>query len=193
MDDELQRVLAERDNYHRALYAAERATSEHNVAALGDRLLITRGAAAIMREVLRGGTFTAEGTLLASPEAERVAALEARVQELETIVRLARERLYDADGGRGSAHTAQVVRAVHGILRRVSEGEERVVDEGGGVWRVRLDGGLRVDTFHGLARAANKIPPDVRRGGGKAYKLIEELTRDGHRWARIRVEDTADA
>lgn len=71
------------------------------------------------------------------------------------------------------------------------EGEQtpdpRVVDEGDGVWRVRLDGGLRVDTWAGLARAVNKIPFSVRRGGASC-RLVAEFAESGHRWARIKVE-----
>lgn len=65
----------------------------------------------------------------------------------------------------------------------------RVVDEGGGVWRVRLDGGLRVDTFHGLARAVAKIPFAVRREGGSYRLLGTTIERDGFGWARIRIEE----
>lgn len=68
--------------------------------------------------------------------------------------------------------------------------DPRVIREDGRVWRVRLDGGLRVDTHFGLLRAVGKIPFEERRTGG-SYRLVTEFTEGGHRWARIRQEEPA--
>lgn len=70
--------------------------------------------------------------------------------------------------------------------------EPHVIREDSNVWRVRLDGGLRVDTHHGLARAVSKIPFAERRRGG-SYRLEGTFSQNGQRWARIRREDTTDA
>lgn len=60
-----------------------------------------------------------------------------------------------------------------------------VVQESEDIWAVRLDGGLRVDTYFGFGRAVQKIPFDARRVGG-SYGVIGTFTAGGHRWARIR-------
>lgn len=66
-----------------------------------------------------------------------------------------------------------------------SEDGPRVIEEPSGTWLVRLDGGLRVDTHFGLARAISKIPFEQRKQGGE-YRLIDEFTAGPHRWARIK-------
>lgn len=66
-----------------------------------------------------------------------------------------------------------------------SEDGPRVIEESSGTWLVRLDGGLRVDTHFGLARAVSKIPFEQRKQGG-GYRLIDEFTARSHRWARIK-------
>lgn len=60
--------------------------------------------------------------LLAAHAPADIRALLDRVQELETIVRVARQRLYDAHG-RGPETVAEVIRAVGAILRRANAKE----------------------------------------------------------------------
>lgn len=93
MSDELTRALAERDNYRRALHAALAAVSEHNVPKLDTHtMLIGRGAVAIMREVLRGGTLSNTGILrsrgAAPPERDADSPLLVAAREWEESQRL---------------------------------------------------------------------------------------------------------
>jgi hypothetical protein len=54
-------------------------------------------------------------------------------------------------------------------------------------WLVPVPQTLRLDTFHGFARAVGKIPFSARRGGGARYKLECVEVRDGVRYARIKA------
>jgi hypothetical protein len=57
----------------------------------------------------------------------------------------------------------------------------------GNVWLVPVPETLRLDTFHGLARAVGKIPFDARRGGALSYQLECVEEHGGVRYARIKA------